>query len=98
MNTAARSATEDEEAMAPADRGQSYRRWLGGQTVSVVGLARSGIAAARLIRRLGGRVLASDSMPLRSLSMDAQELEGHGCRVWGGGHPAEAFEDAALVV
>ena len=32
-----------------------------GRTVAVVGLARSGVAAARLLRRLGAHVLGSDS-------------------------------------
>ena len=36
--------------------------------MSVVGLAKSGVAAARLLRRLGGRVLASDASPLEALA------------------------------
>ncbi len=80
------------------ERGPAYRRWLAGRTVSVVGLARSGVAAARLIRRLGGRVLASDSGPLGALSPEARQLEREGCRLWGGGHPDTAFEAAELVV
>ncbi|HSB41697.1 MAG TPA: hypothetical protein VLK28_07680, partial [Methylomirabilota bacterium] len=42
-------------------RGVPYRDSLAGKTVAVVGLAKSGVAAARLLRRLGARVLASDS-------------------------------------
>ena len=42
-------------------RGAVYREWLRGRTVSVVGLARSGVAACRLLRRLGAVVLASDA-------------------------------------
>jgi UDP-N-acetylmuramoylalanine--D-glutamate ligase len=82
----------------PADRGPAFCRWLGGRTTSVVGLARSGVAAARLIRRLGGDVLASDSSPLDALSAVARRLESAGCRLWGGGHPAAAFAGAELVV
>jgi UDP-N-acetylmuramoylalanine--D-glutamate ligase len=89
----------DEEDMAgTTDRGPGYRRWLAARTVAVVGLARSGMAAARLIRRLGGRVLASDSAPAEALAARARELEQAGCRVWAGGHPEEAFEGADLVV
>jgi UDP-N-acetylmuramoylalanine--D-glutamate ligase len=91
-------ADDEEEEMSGNDRGQAYRRWLDGRTVSVVGLARSGIAAARLIRRLGGRVLASDSGAPESLSAEAWQLEREGCRLWTGGHPAEAFDRAELVV
>jgi UDP-N-acetylmuramoylalanine--D-glutamate ligase len=80
------------------ERGAIYRRWLAEKTVSVVGLARSGVAAARLIRRLGGRVLASDSSPLEALPADARGLEQLGCALWTGGHPAAAFADANLVV
>jgi UDP-N-acetylmuramoylalanine--D-glutamate ligase len=79
-------------------RGPAYRQWLGGQTVSVVGLARSGIAAARLILRLGGRVLASDAGPSDRLAPEARDLEGPGCRVWTGGHPPAAFAGADLAV
>jgi UDP-N-acetylmuramoylalanine--D-glutamate ligase len=79
-------------------RGPAYRRWLADRTVAVVGLARSGVAAARLIHRLGGRVLASDAAPAASLPAEAWELPREGCQVWSGGHPAEAFDGADLVV
>jgi len=80
------------------ERGATYRRSLAGKTVSVVGLAKSGVAAARLIRRLGGRVLASDSSPIEALSSEARALEREGCALWTGGHPDEAFRGAELVV
>jgi UDP-N-acetylmuramoyl-L-alanyl-D-glutamate--2,6-diaminopimelate ligase len=84
---------------ATGGRGDAYRQWLAGRTVSVVGLARSGVAAARLIRRLGGRVLASDSGTPDALSAEARAL-GHeeGCALWAGGHPPAAFAGADLVV
>jgi UDP-N-acetylmuramoylalanine--D-glutamate ligase len=80
------------------ERGATYRQSLAGKTVSVVGLAKSGVAAARLIRRLGGRVLASDSSPLEALPAEARGLERLGCALWAGGHPDAAFEGASLVV
>ncbi|HSE03217.1 MAG TPA: UDP-N-acetylmuramoyl-L-alanine--D-glutamate ligase [Methylomirabilota bacterium] len=80
------------------DRGTTYRQSLASKTVSVVGLAKSGVAAARLIRRLGGRVLASDSSPLEALSPEARALEREGCTLWTGGHPDAAFAGADLVV
>src|SRR5712692_9593014 len=90
---------DDEDDMSgTSERGPAYRRWLAGRTVSVVGLARSGIAAARLIRRVGGHVLASDAGGPASLSAEAWQLERDGCRLWTGGHPGEAFENADLVV
>ena len=81
-----------------AERGATYRQSLAGKTVSVVGLGKSGVAAARLVRRLGGRVLASDASPLEALSADARALEKLGCALWAGGHPDEAFRGAELVV
>ncbi len=93
-----RMRDEEDDMSGTSDRGLAYRRWLSGRTVSVVGLARSGVAAARLIHRLGGRVLASDSGAAASLSVEARQLERDGCRLWTGGHPDEAFDNAALVV
>jgi UDP-N-acetylmuramoylalanine--D-glutamate ligase len=98
VNATNTSMSEAEEDMSPEHRGSVYRHWLAGRTVSIVGLARSGLAAARLIRRLGGRVLASDSTPLALLPAEARQLDGEGCRVWTGGHPTSAFDDAELVV
>jgi UDP-N-acetylmuramoylalanine--D-glutamate ligase len=87
-----------EEDQMTAERGQAYREWLARRTVAVVGLARSGVAAARLVRRLGGRVLASDSNSREALSPDAVQLEGLGCELFAGGHPEAAFAGAELVV
>ncbi len=97
--TVTRRVERDENAMtASGDRGPAYRNWLAARTASVVGLAKSGVAAARLIRRLGGRVLASDSAAREALSAEARGLEELGCAVWAGGHPDRAFQGADLVV
>jgi UDP-N-acetylmuramoylalanine--D-glutamate ligase len=87
-----------EESHVAGERGAAYRRWLAARTVAVLGLARSGVAAARLIRHLGGRVLASDSGAREALSAEARELEQIGCAVFAGGHPDDAFAGAELVV
>jgi len=79
-------------------RGVPYRESLGGKTVAVVGLAKSGVAAARLLRRLGARVLASDSGAPETLAAEARVLEREGCALWTGGHPEAAFLGAELVV
>ena len=78
-------------------RGLEYRRELAGKTVAVVGLAKSGIAAARLIARLGGRVLASDAAPRERWSSEARRLEQDRIAAWSG-HPDAAFAGAELVV
>src|SRR4029453_12828221 len=79
-----------------AERGPAYRQWLARRTGAVVGLARSGVAAARLIRRLGGRVLASDSGPLEALTPESIQLEALGCALFAGGHPQAAFAGGQL--
>jgi UDP-N-acetylmuramoylalanine--D-glutamate ligase len=89
---------DEDELMGPDDRGPAYRRWLAGRVVAVVGLARSGIAAARLIGRVGGRVLASDSGQGEAVREAARAIEAEGGRVWTGGHPDAAFEGVDLVV
>jgi UDP-N-acetylmuramoylalanine--D-glutamate ligase len=99
LSAAASWAQDEEDDMKGATgRGPAYRRWLAGKTVSVVGLAKSGVAAARLIQRVGGRVLASDVGERAALSADARALEHEGCWLWTGGHPDAAFEGAELVV
>jgi UDP-N-acetylmuramoylalanine--D-glutamate ligase len=81
-----------------AVRGEAFREWLNGRKVSVVGLARSGIAACRLLRALGAEVTASDVKPLPALVPEARSLEALGVAVAGGGHPAEFLEGAEMVV
>src|SRR5215471_12376414 len=100
MLSAATSWIRDEEddMNGATGRGPAYRRWLAGKTVAVVGLAKSGVAAARLVRRVGGRVLASDAADKSALSPEARGLELEGCQLWTGGHPDEAFAGAELVV
>src|SRR5262249_42230384 len=55
-------------------RGRAYLATLAGRPVAVVGLARSGVAAARLLHGAGARVSASDAKPLSALSEDARAL------------------------
>ena len=70
LTTAASWLQDEEDDMKGATgRGPAYRRRLAGKTVSVVGLAKSGVAAARLIRRVGGTVLASDAADRAALSI-----------------------------
>ena len=92
------TAEQVDEGHMAGERGSAYRQWLAARTVAVVGLARSGVAAARLIRRLGGRVLASDSGALTSLSAEARDLEHLGCALFTDGHPDAAFAGAELVI
>lgn len=71
---------------------------LRGQSAIVVGLGRSGVAAARLLLGRGARLVATDSAPRDRLSADALALEGLGVTLAAGGHPPEVFASADLVI
>ncbi len=71
---------------------------LKGQKVLVVGMARSGVAAARFAASRGAVVTVNDARPIESFGADAAELQGEGITVVAGGHPAELFTAADLVV
>ena len=64
----------------------------------VIGLGRSGVAAARLLLSRGARVVGMDAAPREKLSKDALALEHDGVRLELGAHRAEAFAGADLVV
>ena len=77
-------------------RGPAYRQSLRGRHVVVVGLARSGVAAVRLLAACRARVTAADAKPPSALGPDVAALESLGVRLELGGHPPLA--DADLVV
>src|SRR5882724_12815538 len=80
-------------------RGQAYLRSLAGRRVTVVGLAKSGIAAARLLRAAGADVVGTDARPIGALGREAAGLSEIGVRVLAGaGETAAAFAGADLVV
>ena len=61
---------------------------LAGKRVVVVGLGKSGQAAARLCLRRGARVVATDDKPLGALPAEALALESLGATLAAGGHGA----------
>jgi UDP-N-acetylmuramoylalanine--D-glutamate ligase len=69
------------ETNAAVTRGAAFRKSLAGRRVLVVGLARSGVAAAALCRAAGARVVAVDAKPLGMLSSEAQALAAAGVTV-----------------
>jgi UDP-N-acetylmuramoylalanine--D-glutamate ligase len=72
---------------------------LEGKQVVVVGLARSGIAAARFLARRGSAVVATDRKPAAELPETAlKELAADGVRLELGTPRPETFARAALVV
>jgi UDP-N-acetylmuramoylalanine--D-glutamate ligase len=64
----------------------------------VVGLGKSGIAAARLLADRGARVQAADRRPADELQAAEQALLGSGVDLIAGGHPPSLVEEADLVV
>lgn len=66
--------------------------------VAVVGLARSGVAAASLLLRLGARVVATDTRPASELPPAVRALRDRGVRLELGGHRLRTLTGASLVV
>src|SRR5947208_152727 len=79
-------------------RGRAYTDSLAGRRVTVVGLARSGVAAARLLRAAGAQVTGTDLKPLEALGREATALEALGVRLVTGQATRGAFDGADLVV
>ncbi|HZZ83840.1 MAG TPA: UDP-N-acetylmuramoyl-L-alanine--D-glutamate ligase [Anaeromyxobacteraceae bacterium] len=71
---------------------------LEGARVTVVGLARSGVAAARLAGREGALVTVTDRRPAGELAAQLDALQGTRVRAVLGGHDLADFERADLVV
>jgi UDP-N-acetylmuramoylalanine--D-glutamate ligase len=81
-----------------ATRGGAWLSSLAGRRVTVVGLARSGVAAARLLHDAGAEVIGLDARPLAGLGREAIALRDSGVRLVTGGSGPAAFAGAALVV
>jgi UDP-N-acetylmuramoylalanine--D-glutamate ligase len=64
----------------------------------VVGLGKSGVASAKLLKARGASVLALDQRPKEELSPAARELETIGVSVKAGGYARPDFSSAQLVV
>ncbi|MFP5261151.1 MAG: UDP-N-acetylmuramoyl-L-alanine--D-glutamate ligase [Blastocatellia bacterium] len=69
-----------------------------GKKVLVVGVARSGVAAARLLASRGAMVIANDIKPESQLAREAEELRRLGVMLSLGGHPESLFANAELIV
>ncbi|MDH4163293.1 MAG: UDP-N-acetylmuramoyl-L-alanine--D-glutamate ligase [Nitrospirota bacterium] len=69
-----------------------------GKRVTVVGMARSGIAAARALHALGAIVTITDNKPLDQLAEQVRRLGTAEIVVEAGGHPERIFIETDLVV
>ena len=81
-----------------ATRGRTWLDAFAGRRVTVVGLARSGIAAARLLHEAGAQVTGVDAKSLEALGREALALRDAGVRIVAGGLDTSAFAGAVLVV
>ena len=81
-----------------ATRSAAFRASLADRRVLVVGLARSGIAAAGLCRALGARVVAADAKPVEALGREARSLSDAGIRVVPESEASHALGATDLVV
>jgi len=71
---------------------------IGGQRLLVVGLARSGVAAARLALSRGARVTVTDRRAATELGPAVQQLQGTGVAFALGGHDPADFTGADRIV
>src|SRR5437764_4037347 len=69
-----------------------------GARAVVIGLGRSGVAAARLLANRGARVVAADSSRREKLSKEALSLEGIGVELAPGSHGESALANADFAV
>ncbi len=69
-----------------------------GKKVTVVGLARSGIGAARALNALGALVTVTDKKPIEQLKEQINALGNDRIKIEAGGHPDRVFLEADLIV
>ena len=62
-----------------------------GKSILVLGLAKSGFAAARILQQLGAQVTVNDQKPIED-SVEIKELHALNIEVIGGGHPPDLLE------
>ena len=74
------------------------RESLRGARVVVVGLGKSGVAAASLCARAGANVIAIDGQPLERLSSEAHALASLGVELRGGGLEPFDYANSQLVI
>jgi len=69
-----------------------------GKEIVIVGMARSGMAAAEVLWKRGARITLSDSRPTAVLESEIRILNERNIRYEVGGHSMELFDSADLIV
>ena len=70
---------------------------IAGKKILVVGLGKSGLAAAEFLHARGAYVTANDAQPAEKIAVAAQ-LQAQGIEIVAGSHPTALFENAELIV
>ncbi|MGK0700628.1 UDP-N-acetylmuramoyl-L-alanine--D-glutamate ligase [Priestia flexa] len=68
-----------------------------GKQVLILGLAKSGLAAAKLVKSLGAKVVVNDQKPYEENDA-AQQLEAIGIKVVCGHHPLELLDGVEVII
>ncbi len=71
---------------------------LKGKKVTIIGAARSGLGAARLLHAEGVTVFVSDHSPSGPLTQSFMELKKHGIAFEAGGHTTKAYDADLMVI
>ena len=69
-----------------------------GKKISVIGAARSGIGAAKLVKRLGGIPFVSDFSPKEKIIDALNQLENEKINFEFGGHSDRVYESVLMIV
>jgi UDP-N-acetylmuramoylalanine--D-glutamate ligase len=69
-----------------------------GKKISVIGAARSGVGAAKLVKRLGGFPFVSDLSPKEKINDALNQLENEKINFEFGGHSDRVYESALMIV
>src|SRR5512132_4396723 len=80
------------EGVQVTTRGRGYLTTLAGRRVTVVGLAKSGIAVARLLAAAGADVRGTDAKPVATLAGEVSALAALGVRLVDGPGAHEGSE------
>lgn len=83
--------------MIPKELNKADCGWLSGRRALVVGLGRTGVAAARFLKRCGAVVTATDIRPESGLR-GTEDLKRLGVRIEAGGHVKESFFGSDLIL
>jgi UDP-N-acetylmuramoylalanine--D-glutamate ligase len=83
-----------------------YRSWeesmrkdrIIGKRISILGMARSGLACAKLLRKIGAKVFVSDAKPEEFLSGQIDKLKASGIDFETGGHTSRVLRDKDFIV